>query len=379
MKNITKFFALCLATFALCATADNASALTIQNGNNINVAKGTAISGILLVTGQDITVDADAPSDLMCAGQKITINGNVDGDVLCAGQDITVNGSVSGSVRVMGQNVAINGAVGRNAIAAGQRITSQSKITGEMIFASQIASLGGEIGKDVAGAASDININGVILGNTSFYGVNSLTLGKSAKLNGSLTYESATDAVLQDGSTVAGQVSRTQPQPQKAGAFGQPQPKKTSQEMLVSKIEGLIFYLVAALLLAFFFKRFVIKITDAMLARAGASFGWGLLLLILTPIAAIVVAITVIGIPVAIIAAMLYIIALFFSRILAAIAVGRVLTRNYWKSKQDSLIAATVLGIALCWLAFAVPAIGGLLSFIAAIWGMGGIRYLASR
>jgi uncharacterized membrane protein len=101
--------------------------------------------------------------------------------------------------------------------------------------------------------------------------------------------------------------------------------------------------------------------------------------MIAVPIAAIALAITIIGIPVAILAVLLFIAALFLSRVLAALAVGRKITKDYWKSKQDSPAAQALVGVAVLWILFAIPVIGGIFSFAAIVWGLGGMRYLFSK
>jgi hypothetical protein len=113
-----------------------------------------------------------------------------------------------------------------------------------------------------------------------------------------------------------------------------------------------------------------------MLARPGHAFGWGILYLILAPIIAIATALTIIGIPVAIIMVLLFITVIFFSRIFAALAVGRKITQMYWKSKQESLVWQAIIGVVLLWILFALPAVGWIISGVSVVWGLGGIYYL---
>ena len=372
MKHAPAYF-----VFALCASlmlsATPALAFVIRNGNTVNVAKGETINDTLLATGQNVTIDGDVKGDVICAGQTVTINGVIDGDVLCVGQNISVTNSVGGSVRALGQSVQISGTVAKNVTVLGQSVTSNAAIGGEMLFASQRASINGQTARSVGGAANSISIDGRIGGSAQFK-AESLTLQKDAAISGDLVYSSPGVAAQESGSQVRGTITHNVVAP--AAPANANSAQQTTQQYAVKKIQGLAVSLVVALILAFFFKRLLQKTIVLMLARPGHAFGWGLLYLILTPIIAIAFAITLIGIPVALILVFLYIAALFFSRIFSAVAIGKKITQAYWKSKQDSLIWQVIIGVVLMWILFAIPAIGWIISGVSLVWGLGGIYYL---
>ena len=110
-----------------------------------------------------------------------------------------------------------------------------------------------------------------------------------------------------------------------------------------------------------------------MLAKIGPSFGWGIIALLLTPIIVVILLITIIGIPLSLILLALWLVALCLSKILAGILVGRSLLNNYWPKKKDSLISAMIIGIVIAYLIFSLPIIGGFISLLAMLWGLGGI------
>jgi hypothetical protein len=115
-----------------------------------------------------------------------------------------------------------------------------------------------------------------------------------------------------------------------------------------------------------------------MLAKIPASMGWGLIVLILTPIVVFILLITIIGIPLSLMLLAFWILMMYPAKILAAIAIGRKLAALKFMplNFHHSLIAATVIGVVICWFVFSIPIIGWILCFLAFIWGMGGIwRY----
>ena len=365
------------AAFSILAVAfpNAAAAFVIRTGDQVIVPKGETINETLLVAGQSVTIDGDVKGDVICAGQNIDINGLVEGDVICAGQNITVANAVSGSVRAAGQTLKINGAVGRNVTVAGQSISAGSTIAGEMFFAGQQAIINGRVEKNVAGAADSITINGQIAGNADFKD-NKLALQDGGRIAGALNYASANELTGQSNQVLGG-IKRTIPQEKDRFMAGKTQ--KSVEQKIGDKITDLAVNLALALALMFFFKDFTQKLSAALLEKPVRSLGWGFVILAIVPLIAAVLVLTIIGIPVAIIMVLLYLAALFLSRLFAAVAVGRKITQSYWKNKQESRFVHAVIGVIVLWVLFAIPVVGGILSFGAMVWGLGGLRYAFSK
>ncbi|MFZ3073593.1 MAG: polymer-forming cytoskeletal protein [Minisyncoccales bacterium] len=374
-KRLFAYFFFAVFLILNFAFPKDALAFTARTGSQVIVPESEVVNGTLLASGQTIMIDGDIKGDIICAGQNVDINGAVDGDIICAGQNITITGAVSGSVRCVGQIVKIDGAVGRNVTVAAQTITADSTIAGEMLFAGRKADIGGRIGGNIAGAGNEIFINGNIAGNADFHDKN-LILRKDSRIGGELNYTSDNELANQGGQ-VSGSVNRTVPAVKDGAVF--PKARKTAWQNVADKAMDIIINMAVALALVFLFKNLTSKIAGAILEKPGRSFGWGLIIMVAVPIAAIALAITIIGIPVAILAVLLFIAALFLSRILAALAVGRKITKDYWKSKQDSPVAQALVGVAVLWVLFAIPVVGGVFSFAAIIWGLGGMRYLFAK
>ena len=373
IKHVLQFiFVLLVFGFGV----QNAQAFVVRSGNGGNgviIPKGEIINETLLVVGQTVNIDGDIKGDVFCAGQSITINGNIDGDILCAGQSIDINGNVAGNIRTVGQDVKINGTVAKNVTLAGQTINLPGNVQGEMLFAGQQAIFGGQIGKNVMGAAGSITVGGKIGGNVQFWDKN-LAIQNNAVIGGPIVYTSVNDAAVESGAQISQGITRHDVPVSQKPDFGNT--KKTPDQIFWNKLAEIVFYLVVALILAFVFKGLMGKITLAMLTKPGHSLGWGFLLLILVPMASIIVMFTIVGIPFALLAILLYAAALFFSRIFVAIAIGKKFTQMYWKVKQDSLFEQTFIGVIALWLVMMIPIIGAIIAFFSVIWGLGGLRYL---
>ncbi|MDP2708882.1 MAG: hypothetical protein Q8O93_02425 [bacterium] len=364
--------ALALAMLLLPAAA---FAYSLKSGDSIYLAKNEVVEGNLYAAGSSLNIEGRVTGDVICAGQSITISGEVEGDVICAGQTINVSGKVGGSLRAAGNSINLSGQVARNAMTFGATIiTSASSSVGwGMLVAGNTLEMRGQVGRDLYGGAAKANIAGRINGDLDLnLGYNNnkdqhLTIASTAIIGGDVKYKSNQDAAVKPGAAIAGEIIHN---------FPPTMVTKTNFARLSwwwGRLISIFSALVIGLVLISFWREQVIKITDLMLKKVGPSLGWGILTLLLTPIIAIMLLVTIIGIPLSLIALSLWLIAIYISKILAGILIGRGLLNNFWLSQKDSLIMAMIAGIIISWLIFALPFVGWILSLLAILWGLGGI------
>ena len=110
-----------------------------------------------------------------------------------------------------------------------------------------------------------------------------------------------------------------------------------------------------------------------MLKNTGPAIGWGAVLMFLTPIVALLLFITLIGIPLSIIILALWFIALYLSKIIIGILVGRGILEKLLPKKNKSLIWAMIIGVIIVWMITSLPLIGWLFCLTAIWWALGGM------
>lgn len=361
-------------------------AYEIKTGDSVYVPAEETIEGNLYAAGSNINIQGKVNGDVICAGRSINITGEVAGDVICAGQNINVQSKLGGSLRLAGQTINFSGQAARNAQLFGESVLTEagSSIGWDLLTAGNTLDLSGKIGQNLHGALAKADISGQIGKNVSLYfdGANNqaapLTIGSTAKIGGDLKYRSSANAIIENGSTIGGNVIHNLPPVRAKASF-------FSLSWWWWKLIAIFSALVIGLVLISFWRGKMIIITDLMRARPGASLGWGLLALILTPIIAIALLITLIGIPLSLILIALWLIALYVSKVFTAILAGRYLISSFLSARGTSLAAegkperkdrltlALILGAVIAYLLFAIPVIGPILSFIAMLWGLGGI------
>jgi cytoskeletal protein CcmA (bactofilin family) len=351
-----------------------AKAYDVKTGNSVYVAKDQVVDGNLYAAGQSLTMDGKVRGDIICTGQSIVINGDVEGSVICAGQSISVNGKVGGSVRLAGNILNINNEVKQNIMAFGANVVlgENGKTGWDMLVAGANTDIRGAVGRDMHGAGAALNVYGSVGRDLNFHFGNEknnkpdLTVFDKAIVKGSVTYTGYDEAKIDSGAKISGNINKKLPK------------IIQSKEAVMTawarwKLYSLFSALIVGLVLVSLWRKETEKVTDMMLEKTGAAVGWGLLGLILTPIAITILIFTIIGLPLAFILLFAWLIALIVSSIITGILVGRSLVERFWVKEKDSIIWPMIIGIIITQIIFSVPIIGWIFSFFSLIWGLGGL------
>jgi len=340
-------------------------AQSFRSGNSVTVPAGTTVNNTLFVAGRTLNIDGNVNGDLFCAGENVTVSGRVNGDVVCAGQNLTVSGQVSGDVRLAGQNVTLGALVGGNATVGAQNFTQQSRsvISGDITVGGQDSTLNGKIGRDVAGGNNTLTIGGPV-GRNITADVGHLRLESGARVAGNVTYTSANAANRSQGAEVTGKVTRHTPtqthhgwSPYIGWAFG-----------LYLYIACILVALVLALLLPGLFER-AVTITRGHL---GTTFLVGLISSIVVPVVLALLMATILGIPLALLAGLLWVLAVLLAGPFAAYLLGR---RLLGGSRHAVLVM--LVGAAILFLLYLLPFVGWLFWLVGTWFGLGVLLRLA--
>ena len=97
----------------------------------------------------------------------------------------------------------------------------------------------------------------------------------------------------------------------------------------------------------------------------------GFIAIIVVPVIILTMAITLIGIPLALLVAVLFAIALLVSKVFVSIWAGRYLLDRLNANKEDKMYINILVGVPVAGLLFAIPFLGGLAGFFGGIWALG--------
>jgi hypothetical protein len=195
--------------------------------------------------------------------------------------------------------------------------------------------------------------------------VDSLTVTSGANIQGNLTYTSENEADIQPGAQIGGITTHRLPKLEDTAGFG-------IFSGILGKVLGFLMMLLLGVIIVLLAPRRTALVADGIGNRPWLSLGWGALILLATPVAAIVACITIVGIPLGLIALALYAIAIYLSQIPVALFIGRwIIGRFRGMETRAILVGALALGLAIISLLKSIPYFGFAIGLATVLFGLG--------
>jgi len=343
--------------------------------DNFTVAKDEILNKDVFAAGEVISIEGTVNGDVYAAGERLQISGTINGDVYGAASVIEISGQVSDDIHVAGQTVNLNNAkIGDSAHMAGETInsTEATSIGGSMLFASSTLNANSSIGRAVRGAGSSSFFNNRVGQDMRLY-TGSLTFGTKANVQGNVKYYSDNDAKVQNGATLAGGIEKVQPQQSTNPA------KKFAAFSKGVLIWSYLSALVMGCLMVALIKRPLASVTNTLSQNPGAVFGWGALVFFAAVPAMILIAITVLGLPLALVLLTLFVLSLYLSKFIVSLALGNWLLGRLNKEATPNPFAAMVLGLSVIYVLKVLPLINILAVIIVTFMGFGALLVATKR
>jgi hypothetical protein len=305
-----------------------------------------SIAGDAILAGGDIVFRGRTGGDYVAAGGKQDIRGRVHGSMRAAGGEVVVNASVDRNATIGGGRILVDSSavIGRNAYLIGGDIKVRGTVTGGLLATGGAVDLDGTIGQDVEVSSG------------------SLRLGPNARIAGNLSYRVSKEGVhIDPAARVTGKVTAL-PVIKSRGLFG-----------MLWRAGGLLAGVVIVLLIP----RFVTDATETLKHRPIRAVIVSIVGTILGLIAMIIAAITVIGIPLALVGAAFLIFLGAMSEIPVAVWIGeKILHGRTLLGRQRPLVNFFIGGLVLIIVGI-IPVIGGVVRLISSCIGFGAILLAA--
>ncbi len=366
MKRLLVALAAALTIVLGMSIVGMASAQSFYSGSNADVNQPVTDSSVY-AAGNTVTVSNQVNGDIYCAGQTVTVSGTVNGDIICAGQTVTVSGKINGNIRVAGQTVNLLGDVSGNATVIAQSfvLDSNAKIGGDLTLGNAMANLNGSVGRDVVAGSGSLTIAGNV-GRNVKTSTDDLHLTSTAHIGGNVDYTSSNLLTKDNGATVGGAVNQTIPKQQ----------KDNGPNLLVIgtgiKLAFVIYAFFAmfftAMILVLIMPRFFDNASSRAMPRPWKALLVGLVAQIVVPPVLFLIAVTIIGIPLAILGGLVWLVIMLLCGPVAAYYFGRLMLRGSTNALLIMLVGSAVLLVLLF-----VPIIG-IFVLAATVWiGVGSL------
>src|SRR3989344_7136534 len=344
-------------------------AAEVRVGEQPSLAGNERISDDFYIAGGNVSSAGPITGDLVAAGGNVLINSPVTQDVIVGGGSVTILGTVGDDVRVGGGNITISGQVRGDVVAGGgQTVISGTGVGGDILWGGGTLRIEAPVGGDLKLAGGEVYLNSTVVGNVEFTG-EKLTLGEGAVIEGNLTYSTPNEATVEDGALVRG-----------ATDFKQQESKREAAKADVAAFAsaaglfGFLMRLAAALVLALFFHRYAVTLVQSIVQRPLLELGRGFAAFAITPIASIILLMTILGVPLGILGLIAFVAMLIFASLLAPVVLGSVVHKLVLKPATYQVTWLTILiGVVLYSILGWIPVIGWIAKFALLLVTLGAI------
>jgi hypothetical protein len=356
----------------------------------MNMAAKRVMLAILLaltLTRSDAAQEEEAHhrflGDVFWAGREIRLTDPDIEDVFAAGENVTLESAVRESVHAAGRNIRILGAVGQEVYAAGFDVDVSSAVTGDITAAGYNVELAaaGSAGEDILMAGQNVVIRGAVGGDAVLSGniveiaapitgsvevrARELRFAQGARIDGTLAYRTdnpvTIPAAVIPPERVVGEVVEREAQGP-VGIMG----------WLVGGVVIIVLTLLFAALFGFLFPRTLQKTRATLAERPWRTLGLGVVATSALFGSLLVLAVSLIGIPLLPLVLIGIPLALVGGYLTAAHAIGSMLVaRLRGRTSGPAAVGAILVGILVLWAVGLIPILGWVIAVAAVVIGLG--------
>lgn len=372
IKNKTWRFVLLLAA-ALFAVPFISFAFELKGGEGVVIGKDEVINDDVLVAGSNITVDGVINGDLKAAGANITINGEVNGDVMVAGGQVTLRGRIADDVIVVSGTMICDSEIGDNVMMAGGNImiSDKAKIGRDLMVGGGNILLSSEVSRNVNLSGGTVTVSSKIGGNLSTNTSEPPVLTSKSEVKGDFSYTAPKEAKIDQDAKISGKTTFTPSEEVEATRKA----KKSFFSNIGFKIFSTLSLILTGVVIVLLFPKQSRKIVDMINSKPGKSFGIGLVISLLMPALILLLVVTLLGIPLALITVAFYLCATYLAKVFVGLWIGKLILGSGKKPQKDekeiSLLGIVALGTLLLGLILTIPFIGFLIKIAVVFLGVG--------
>lgn len=322
-------------------------------GGNITI--DAPVHGDLILAGGTVIINDSVTNDILVAGGEITFKGYAGDDIRCAGGKLVVDKNLAGDLVITGGNVQITrtAIIGGSLLAGGGDVLLNGTVKGYAKSGAGSLKMNGVVERNLDVKGGDVLINGIVNGSTTL-AARKIRIGPDASFMREVKYWDSKGDVNFGQSVKNGQAVFDESLEIDAPRW---------QFLGFASFLALLWYLAVALI----FILVIRYLFGAQLQKAGATLtssiprhiGLGLLFIVLVPVAIAVAFVTIVGLPLGLLAMVLYFIIMLLSNIITAAVLTNWFNTRYemrWSFRIQ--VWATLIAFIVLKLVSLIPFIG---------------------
>lgn len=347
-----------------------ALAAEIRTGENVNITSKDTIQDDLYSAGSSVVISGTIGGDFISAGGNISVSGNIKDDLIAAGGTINISGDVGGDVRVAGGNVTIDSAVAEDLMVTGGQVTltERAVIGGSLYIVGGSVVVNGKVVGETSIQGGSVTLDGTFVKDVKVKAGEKITIGSHSVFDSKVEAVSPNDVEIKEGSVFASPIEFTQKNPMNHRAaplfaiFG---------TLLLFKFVTMA---TAAILLVLLLPRVTSSVVRQTMSGFWKNVLMGFVTFFVSPIAIVLLLVSVVGVGVGVMAIMFYILLIIVTAILSGLYTGvwadslRQKTKDISISWIHALIGTIILSIVAI-----IPFVGWICVLLIFLGTLGGV------
>ncbi len=329
--------------------------------------------------GVSVVSTAMVSGDLSAIGGSIVVAAPVSGDELLLAGSIHSRARVGGDFRAVGGNITIEEAIAGDIIAFGYSVNDSSRVGGNVFIIAANTTIANGASGPVAIYGNNILLSGDFANNVDIVAIGRVALAASTTIAGTLSYQAPEPAIIPESAVILGGVEYT-------NASYLPD-AGTSRILAFVSIGFFLFVrIVGALILTGLLAGLFPRLAETMTERAYTARPSRILLTVLlgfavfvvTPVLFLILALTFVGIGLALILFISYLFITLLSLAYAGILLGSLFARRYMK-RETVLWHDGVFGMLALSLTALIPYVGVFIVLALATFSAGALLLIFFR
>lgn len=341
-----------------------------------SLVTATSSAGNTYLLGGSTVVGAPVSGDLTAAGGSLIVTAPVGGDALLLGGSVNERGRIMGDARIAGGDITVEAPVGGDLAAIGFSVHDRSRARGSVFITALSADLSAGAEGPVMIFGNDVTLGGDYGGDVRVVASGKITLASSTAIAGALSYSSPEPAAIPPSAKIAGGVHYTNTSYVPSTSVVRGLSLASLGIFLLARVLGA---LILAGLLAGLFPRLAEAVTtraaSASVRRVFLTMLLGFATLIATPVLLVLLALTFIGLGIALLLFICYALLALLSYVYGGILIGGLIARRI-SGRTFALWRDGVLGIFILSVLGLVPFVGGIVVFLLTIFAAGALLIL---
>lgn len=347
-KSIVFCLAAVLLLYSLGAVAAESKYFS---GESYVLKQGETVDGDLFVFSNSIRIEGVVTGEAFLFGSSVAVPGEIAGDAFIIGDDVDLSGHFITDARVLGNSVDLAGVYDGEVSVAGRHVDITATVGGVVNAAGETVSAAGTF-------ADTVNLH-----------ARKVLLAPDARFDKDVNVF-AEELVKADSVAIAGTFNQLVGE-----EYARVKEIKEAGGRWVAPVFWLVTLcgiIIVGLIVRALFPNFVGKTTEMVYHHFLPDLGWGVLTLVLMPILILILVVTLVGIPLAFLTLLAFIVALYLGKLFVAVAAGGFVISRVSK-KETPFWARLVVGALLVYLVLAIPVLGWFVALLVYCLGVGAI------